>query len=146
MKAIILFCLVWACAGLGGCSSFRPRQARPIYIPCKVSKEEFVKTTAQLLTANGYTIAEADGATGRVQGNHVPVYTNLGENVQVNGPYLLDARYARDTIVVNVYMIIKNSDKSVNINRTLDETSTLTKESDRKYFVPILEGLRKACN
>jgi hypothetical protein len=127
-----------------GCSSFKPRMPRPISVPCGVSKDEFITTASHLLQQNGYQIAEANATIGKVQGNHVPVYTGLGENLLVNGPYVLEAIYAGETIIVNVFVVLREQNGKVKVLRTLDESNN-TSETDRKFFVPVLNGLRQLC-
>jgi hypothetical protein len=117
---------------------------RPITVPCGVGKDEFIRTATQLLQQSGYQIAEADAAIGKVQGNHVPVYTGLGENLQVNGPYVFEANYAGDNIIVNVFVVLREQNGKVKVLRTLDETGN-TSENDKRYFVPVLNGLRQLC-
>ncbi len=127
-----------------GCNSFKPRMPRPISVPCGVSKDEFIRTASQLQQQNGYQIAEADAAIGKVQGNHVPIYTGLGENLLVNGPYVFEANYAGDNIIVNVFVVLREQNGKVKVLRTLDESNN-TSETDKKYFVPVLNGLRQLC-
>ena len=117
---------------------------RPITVPCGVGKDEFIRTATQLLQQSGYQIAEADAGIGKVQGNHVPVYTGLGENLQVNGPYVFEANYAGDNIIVNVFVVLREQNGKVKVLRTLDETGN-TSENDKRYFVPVLNGLRQLC-
>jgi len=99
----------------------------------------------QLLQSQGYQIAQSDATIGKVQGNRVPVYTNLGENLMVNGPYVFEATYAGNIIVVNVYVVLREQNGKVKVLRTLDETNN-TSEADKRFFVPVLDGLRKLCN
>jgi uncharacterized lipoprotein len=144
MKPLFLLLMLLTTALGQGCSSFKPRMPRPITVPCGVGKDEFIRTATQLLQQSGYQIAEADAAIGKVQGNHVPVYTGLGENLQVNGPYVFEANYAGENIIVNVFVVLREQNGKVKVLRTLDESGN-TSENDKRYFVPVLNGLRKLC-
>lgn len=142
-KRYIIFILL--ATTLSACASFKPRMPRPISIGCKVNKEAFITMATQLLQSQGYQIAQSDATIGKVQGNRVPVYTNLGENLMVNGPYVFEATYAGNIIVVNVYVVLREQNGKVKVLRTLDETNN-TSEADKRFFVPVLDGLRKLCN
>ncbi|WP_266365741.1 hypothetical protein [Tellurirhabdus rosea] len=126
-----------------GCINTRPR---PMTLTCNLSKEQFVEECTRLLRQNGYKIIEENAAMARVRATKGQNQTNMGENMQYNGPYLFDATYDEGRIVVSVATIIRviNADEQPFILQTHNEGRG-TSGADKKFFVPVLDGLRKRC-
>ena len=129
---------------LAGCINTRPR---PMTIPCTISQSQFVERCTKLLTDNGYKITEANPTLARVRATKGQNQTNIGENMQYNGPYLFDATYTQGgpiTISVATVIRITAPDEEPFVLQTHNE-SRGTSGADKKFFVPILDGLRRAC-
>ncbi len=136
----IILLTVW----LTGCINTKPR---PMYIPCGISQEQFVERCSKLLTDNGYKLIEANPTLARVRATKAQTQQNQGENMQYSGPYLFDATYTQGSnIIVSVATTIRvyAADEVPFILQTHNETRN-TSQSDKRYFVPVLDGLRKAC-
>ncbi len=129
---------------LAGCINTRPR---PMTIPCSISRTQFVERCSKLLTDNGYKITEANPTLARVRATKGQNQINIGENMQYNGPYLFDATYTEGgPIIVSVATVIRITapDEEPFVLQTHNE-SRGTSSADKKFFVPILDGLRQAC-
>ncbi len=143
-KTIAPVIVLIVCGLITGCINTKPR---PMYIPCGISQASFVERCSQLLIQNSYKITEANPATARVRATKGQNQTNTGENVQYHGPYLFDATYTEGSnIIVSVATTIRvtSADEEPFVLQTHNE-SRGTSTSDKKYFVPVLDGLRKAC-
>ncbi len=136
-----------ALSGLTGCVNTRPR---PMAIACTMSQAQFVERCSALLTENNYQLLEADPSTNpaRVRATRGQRQTNIGENIQYHGPYLLTATYTQGgPVTVTVATTMRkgsNPDEQPLILHTHDEGSG-TNAADRQAFAPIMEGLRRAC-
>lgn len=148
MKTVSLRSLMVALLALWitGCINTKPR---PISVACGMSKGQFVRRCTALLTENNYQIIEADSNVAVVHATRRQQQTNIGENIQYNGPYQFMATY--DTkggnIVVNIATTMRrgtSADAKPLILQTHGEGSG-TGAADRKAFEPILQGLRLAC-
>ena len=129
---------------MSGCINTK---ARPMYIPCGLSKAKFTEECSRLLTGAGYKIVEANPDGARVRATKNQVQLNQGENMQYNGPYLFDATYSEGSnVIVTVATTIRTSspDEQPFILQTHNESKG-TGAADRQYFVPVMDGLRKAC-
>jgi hypothetical protein len=132
---------------LTGCINTKPR---PISITCGMSKGQFVRRCTALLIENNYQIIEADSNVAVVQATRRQQQTNIGENIQYNGPYLFTATYNSKggNIIVDVATTMRrgggNGDAKPLILQTHGEGSG-TSAADRKAFEPILNGLRQSC-
>jgi len=133
--------------GLTGCINTRPR---PMSVACTMSPAQFVERCSALLTANNYQLIEADPSTNpaRVRATRGQRQTNIGENIQYHGPYLLTATYAKGgPVIVTVATTMRRGsggEEQPLILHTHDEGSG-TNPADRQAFAPIMEGLRRAC-
>lgn len=146
MKKTIIFylCLALLAGWQTSCINTKPR---PMYIPCGVSQDVFVERCSKLLTDNGYKIIEANPTLARVRATKAQTQFNQGENMQYNGPYLFDATYTKGSnIVVSVATTIRvySADEVPFVLQTHNE-SRGTSAADKKYFVPVLNGLRQVC-
>ncbi len=142
MKTPVLFLLL-SLLLLPGCINTRPR---PITIPCAVSKTRFTEECVQLLKTNSYRIIEENPNTARVRATKAQSQTNMGENMQYSGPYLFDATYDGTAIIVSVATTIRtnSADEAPFVLQTHNESHG-TSSSDKAFFVPVLNGLRKLC-
>ena len=146
MPLHLLISLLLLCGGLlmSGCINTK---ARPMLIPCALSKASFTDECSRLLTGAGYKIVEANPDGARVRATKNQVQLNQGENMPYNGPYLFDATYSEgSTIIVTVATTIRASspDEQPVILQTHNESKG-TSAADKQYFEPIMRGLRKAC-
>ncbi len=140
MKTVFSMAAVVALLGVAASGCVSIAQPKPIKIACsKMTKKEFVEKASQLLRANNYVVVEANEETGEVEGNRVPVYTGIGEGLQVNGPYVFDAIFDGTTITVNIQTVSEG--KPV---KSHDEVSSPA--ADKRNFMPILTKLREMCN
>jgi len=138
----LIIALFWVLLG-AGCVNTR---SRPMTLTCNLSKEQFVQECSRLLRQNGYKIIEENPGQARVRATKGQNQSNMGENMQYHGPYLFDATYEEGRIVVSVATIIRviNADEQPFILQTHSEGRG-TNQADKKYFVPVLEGLRRLC-
>jgi hypothetical protein len=145
MKSPIIFLLL--CGGaslcLCGCLSLQQQSAKPkpITFDCKLSQSEFLAKAKQLLESNRFIIEYVDEVKGEIQADRVPVYTGIGENLIVKGPYVFNASFSSGRVSVIVQTVYIREGKPVAVE-SHDERSEI---SDRRNFMPIVDGLRAAC-
>ncbi len=144
MKTHHLFLLLFGfCLMLTSCQSLQQHSAKPkpITFECKLSKAEFLTKARQLLEANRFIIEYIDETKGEIQADRVPVYTGIGENLIVKGPYVFNVSYSSGRVTVIVQTVYVREGKPVAVE-SHDERSEI---SDRRNFMPIVDGLRAAC-
>jgi hypothetical protein len=133
------FLLVLLSCLFGACST----KLKPMYIPCKVPKQTFINTATDFLKANNYKIVETNANEAFIEATRTPIQTSLGENLEINGPYLFQAMYKGDSIKVNVATYFRESGR----NKTFQthDDSRRTDEADKQFFMPVVYGLRNMC-
>ncbi|MFQ3599431.1 MAG: hypothetical protein SNJ55_03400 [Chloroherpetonaceae bacterium] len=144
MKSHRLFLLLFGlCAMLTSCQSLQqqPAKPKPIMFECKLSQADFLAKAKQLLEANRYIIEYIDETKGEIQADRVPVYTGIGENIIVRGPYVFNASYSSGRVTIIVQTVFVREGKPIAVE-SHDERSEI---SDRRNFMPIIDGLRAAC-
>lgn len=135
------FALIVLMLAVSACHTFKPAAPKPIVFQCKLSKSEFLAKAKQLLEANRYTIDYIDENKGEIEADRVPKYIGIGENLIVKGPYVFNAVYNNGTVTIIVQTVHDRDGKPVAVE-SHDERSEI---SDRQNFMPVVDGLRAAC-
>jgi hypothetical protein len=133
-----------AAALLGGCVPVAPRAVapRPLAWACpRLTPTAFTTRGMTLLRENGWTLREADSTRGVVRATRGPVYAGLGENLTVDGPYLLSTQHDGQQARVSVQVVETHNHRVIPVEN-LDDRSA---DADRRNFLPVVDGLRTAC-
>jgi hypothetical protein len=131
-----------AATAAGACAS-APRAVapRPVSFACTAAPAAFAARGTALLRENGWTLREADSTRGVLRATRGPVYAGLGENLTVDGPYLLSTLHDGRRAQVGVQTIVTYRHRAVPVEN-LDDRSA---DADRRNFLPVVDGLRAFC-
>ena len=132
-----------ATALAAGCAT-TPRAVppRPMTFACAAAAPAaFAARGTALLRENGWTLREADSARGVVRATRGPVYAGLGENLTVDGPYLLSTVHDGQQARVSVQLVETHRHRVIPVENLNDRSG----DADRRNFLPVVDGLRTFC-
>ncbi len=139
-SALVLVSLLW----LSACATVRIAPPRPMKIVCKtLSTSDFVKLTVAELKKDNFIIELADEENGIVEADRAAVFTGIGYNTLVTGPYAFSAVFKNDTITINFETVRVDGEGKIFMIDTWDEQNASS--YDKRHFEPILKALRAAC-
>ena len=131
-----------ACALAACATTPRAVAPAPIPFPCAgLTPAAFTGRGLALMRDNGWTVREADSTRGVVRGTRGPVFAGLGENLTVDGPYLLSTAHDGREARVVVQVIETHNHRVIPVQNLNDRSDY----ADARNFLPVVDGLRSAC-
>lgn len=132
-----------AAASLAACTSVpRAVPPAPIAFACaSLTPPAFASRGLALLRENNWNVREADSTRGLVRGTRGPIFAGLGENLTVDGPYLLSTTHDGREARVLAQVIETHEHRVIPVQNLGDASN----EADLRNVLPVIDGLRAAC-